>query len=626
MEIYHSRKINISEIIDQLPPISAIIRIIATKIIWLTLALIIIEMLFPLFLECLKRRSLKDEEKKSNEDSSNYRILVNKLDSKINQILKSNAFQFKYVVTATFALFWAGLFLYSLSFVRLTSIKALFTSKSTLPFLFQLLGLIFCGFFYMVLYLSIILYSKTLWIFILICVFVFILFFTLLGIKELPKWLQKAIEYTVPVSIISLIASLKEHANEIRLAAYRIYRNIPILAKYLSVTPIIFSIQLMLVSGLLKSTKLPVYYLIPLLILMDWAYNFTIAFSKFAIYIFIDKLKTFEEKEEKLKTKKQPSTSKDLVLNEAEEQPANIGTLPGVENEHKKLQEAEYAKKQEIFKTFLSFRELFMEIPDLCLFSLQMTIFSSISSLKHILSFCPKHKYVEKIDQNFTAVEKYMEVAFQVYNFYNQQLIFNHALAHNDKIEEIENEESSEAEFFDAVDSTSELEAFSPINITKKVFSCQEAHIAGLLSTKNLAIRFALHSAIITHFLRANDAAQRTSSDLLSSDSEPFQLFEIIFDNINIRSIFIILVCLYIVNFILAVESAYLMNKRERTKKKVEEPQKSLSARVFQFFGTTFSSVSSTLRDINNILSVPPTSGELPDTMEEDENGRLIFD
>lgn len=531
----------------------------AKQIIILTLCLIIAEILFPYFIHYLKTRSHFELEDFAVLEQKNVDIQKESIQTEIKKLFKINFVKFKYVVTATFVFFWIGLFFYSLSFINFISIWQTISSQFTAVFIFKILGLAACGYSYITLVIPIFICSKSLWIFIFILTLGFFTVITILDLKKPTGFFSSLLYRFTPNSVSTFLSSITLKLEEVRKAVDVVNELIVSLLSYLSFSSILFVIQLVLISNLIFHLKMPLCAVIPLLFLIDWSFNFYTSITKFSTYVFIDRYNTYNK---------------------------NKLNSPEVKNNLNTGNDPNDIKSSEL-KDPISFKLLLKNAPYICVISLQLTIFSFFNSINQIINFLPysSSPVMKYVLDTIDSAKVFIEIVFQLAECFTDQRLFFLALVNNhlDAHSEVEIKNSDENE--EPVESNIENQHDNEIsendpryeylaNVSSKIFSSTDATIMTVVGLKNSAIRVALHSTIFSYSILGLDEVKKFSSSFLNPGSEPFQFFEIIFQKIDVASICVFLFFVFLVNYFLAVESAYIINKKPEAEMKIQEEKR----------------------------------------------------
>lgn len=506
-----------------------------------TFGLILFEILFPYFINFLKTSKhfeLNDLIGRKQKGK------VTSITSALSRIV--NFVQFKYVITATFTFFWLGLLTYSLSFINLHLIWHAFSSQFTVVFLFKILGLMAAGYSSIILIIPVLICSKIFWFSVFILALVSSLVITLLGLKKPSGFISSVLGRFTPDYICALVSSVELELKEAHEAVSMVNQLIGTLSSYLSLPSIIFTIQLILLSNIRLNVKMPLYVVLPLLFLTDWTFNFYLSITKFSTYLLIDKHNFNKSRQEKF----------------------NNYTLRPDDPTPVKLTK---------FESTISYNTLIKNAPIICMISLQLTVFSFLDFLSktvHLMpysSFPPINYMIKALD----SAKSYIGIIFRIADNFTENRIFflalvNSHLETNPEVEIQKFEESISENEISEKDSRFEYLA----SISSKVFSSNDSIVMKIIWGKNFLIKLAFQITIFCYSVLGFDEIKILSPSHLDQSSEPLHLLALIFQKINFTSICVFLFFIFLINYLLAFESAYIMNKKPEAEKKIKEELK----------------------------------------------------
>lgn len=470
-----------------------LIKVVAKRIGWISICSIAIGAAFQFYYSRLEKNNKEFKAETSNK--SWFR-----------------KFKFKRILSLSYIMIWVAIALWSISLIDISIVISTLRSKQTAFFLIKGVGFMIGMSSYFVAFVASIVWTRSVLTTFFFSLILGAFIYTFSELKKPTGYLQVILDTVVawlPTSIVDSIILLRTQTADIKKAFTEINSNIRELFPSIVYPSIAFTIQLVLIANAIVASNLSWGYLIPLLFLVEWAHNFSLTFTKSSIYTF------------KIR---QQSSMKEI--------PENTTKKPAIH-----------------------FLESF---PDICLFSFQKTVFSIFIYPKRILAMAGPTDggILFKIVSQIEKLETFFQLLFQVYEFYSEEALFNHALI------SAETEKENNLQY-------KEIAA----KITHRVFKKPDVFLFTVLNFKNFAIKTTLHFAFISHFYYSMEITKKAAELGFPVGSESITFFGMIFKNISPDHILLMIFYLSVASYIVAIGSAYLMNKKNKSEQEIIEEE-----------------------------------------------------
>lgn len=530
--------------------IRALIGSLSINVIWFAMISIAVAVLLPLIHKAIKN--------------------INKNIAHNKKTLRAYK-DFKKVITYSYILIWAGIAIYSISLLGLGVTFQEIFSKSTLVILLKICSFAMCGITYTVTLISISLSSKSIFTLLFILAMVGSVVFAIFYSKKPEGYVNWLINCIIPSGTMSSVSRLAQCGNQLKASFNQVTYNIGYLLPAILLPSVVLALQIACIANIIKNVGISQYYFIPLIFLIDWAYNFSTSFTKYFTFTFIDKnQEQFKSdqiiyeaflKNQETESKVESLKNERYLAGELDNLNETI-QLPGSTTELKKKPRYEP-------KVNIGFTEISESISDLCLSSLYLTIFSIFGCADTFLDLFTKSDsqlnspIIQKALLFLKSTKYWIKAAFHVAEFYSDEYLFNRVVLKSN----LESLQIKPGFNMISVEQIKDAKNRSFIS-TQNVFRAKEVFLFTILSFKNLAIRFSLHSTVIVYFFLGSGIANFGSKMTLSAGSEGITLFAGIFKELTIPSVLLLIFYLALSNYSLAIEAAYIMN----TKYIIESP------------------------------------------------------
>lgn len=288
---------------------------------------------------------------------------------------------------------------------------------------------------------------------------------------------------------IELIKIIKPKVKELKNAINYINGGLSIFAPVILCSSLILVSQLGGIAYILSFTKISYFYILPLMFLADWAFNFSIVFTKFFVYLSVEK------------------------------------------------------KNERNINIF----DVFKYLPELCSHSFQLTIVAAVQIAARTFG---KFKFLGNSEifkpiKNFCIKYNYLfGFLFRCLEFYSEEKLLYSSFQANLK----SNEKGSDDESIEQVD---------------RIFREKDVFLFFVSGFKKVILRYSLHYAILTTALiRQEGITQMTEFSFFINNESSRMIFSL-FKNLSIGTTTLVFIYLIFTHYILAVESAYIINKKK---------------------------------------------------------------
>lgn len=486
------------EVIKNLPvqehvTLRALLKALSSKVIWVTVTIVVVTLLFPLIRWKLSKKSKTNEKTTSIESEMASKKGLNRL---------------KKAIGFAFIAIFGSLMLYAASLFQFSTLYAMLTSKSTAITIVNFVGIFSSTYTAAIGILVALMFSSTIWVFAGLILLVTGSVYAASTLNELPK----PLEWVIPGSFKLTLAAFTAKANDVKNAFLIVNTNLLAMLPAIGIPAIMFTFKIVLMAIIAKKVPMKVIYMLPLVFLVDWAYNFNILLSKFLVLKLVDR--------------------KNYTM---------------------------------IKDTGISRQELVSGYFDLCYLSLQLTFFSCWGA---IIQFFTRFSWAEKLYLGkfvrfLERAQTMLRLAFHAAEWSVDKVLFRLAIAGNTELELAASSESKAAVPYSSSEETT--------YITERVYSMVDVKIMTALSTKSSAMELSLLSSVAIHFLLSSDMLKSSTSFSTVAGAESFNFLVNIMNNLKLTTILVLFLYFFLANYVLAVETTYVMNKKREVIKEMND-------------------------------------------------------